>query len=87
MKYKNGSGCRSAFSDPCKGNNAKRDEEQDRQQSRRNRYGMKFRAEIGTGCRRGDGGRGYCIQEGRRRPNESQHFPRELQEIDVVPGR
>ena len=74
MKYEYGSSCRGALSYPRKSDNPKGDEEQDRQQGRRNRHGMKFCAEIGTGCRRGDGGSSYCIQEGRRRPNEGQHF-------------
>ena len=87
MKYEDSSGCRGTFSDPRKGDDANRDKKQDGQQGRRDRHGMKFRGEISTGRCRRDGGRGYCVQEGRRRPNESQHFPRKLQEIDVVPGR
>ena len=87
MEYEDGGGRRGAFSDPSKGYNAKRNKKQDGQQGRRNRHGMKFRAEISTGCCRGDGGRGHRVQEGRRRPNESQHFPRKLHQIDVVPGR
>ncbi len=71
MKYEDDGGRRGAFSDSRKGENAKRNEEQDGQQGRRNGHGMNFRAEIGTRCRRGNGGRGYCIQKSRSRSNES----------------
>jgi hypothetical protein len=75
MKYEYGCGGRSALSDPRKSDNPKGDEEQDRQQGHRNGHRMKFCAQIGTGCCRGDSGGSYCIQEGRCRPNESQQFP------------
>ena len=87
MKYEDGSSCRGTFSDPRKGDNAKGDEEQDRQQGRRNRHGMEFRAKIGTGCCSRDGRRSHCIQKGRCRPNESQHLPGKLHEIYIVSGK
>ena len=86
MKYEDGSSRRGTFSDPRKGDNSKRHEEQDRQQGRRNRHGLEFRAEIGASSCSRDGRRSHRVQEGRCRPNESQHLPRKLQEIDVVPG-
>jgi len=50
MKYEDSSGCRGAFSDARKGENAKRNKEQNGQQSRRNGHGRNFRAKIGTRC-------------------------------------
>jgi hypothetical protein len=84
VKYKDGRGRRGTFSDTREGDNAEGNDEHHGQQGRRNGYRADFRAEIGTRRRRGNGGRRDRIQESRSRPNESQHFPRKLQEIDIV---
>ena len=71
MKYEDSCGCRGAFSDSRKGENAKRNKEQNGQQSRRNGHGRYFRAEVGARCSRRNSGRSHRIQESRSCPNES----------------
>lgn len=84
MKYKDGCGRRGTLSDTREGENAEGNEEQHGQQGHRDGYRADFRAQIGTRRRRGNGGRRDRIQECRSRANESQHFPRKLQEVDIV---